>query len=386
MCGALACISHYSHRSNQSSAPLYRLLISGVGGERRVSHCYSILQPLLLHLLDFVKLLMCSFEQLLSTDDTVTLSLFNTHTHALIECCVEHTQRHLYSTTCTTTAVHYMHTKQQFAAAVAKRLESLGALTQGDRRASAGAQGLGLSAFNVDTKYGTKALEALFTEARTGGKTAGSEAAPAVAGIPLPPLSAAEAAASAPLVAELNRERGRSSSSSYGWRAALQAAAAPAPTAATTAANGDASSGSTDAAAAAVPEVSAYDAMVCWMQEVGLDLDEMSRGGGSGGGSSGKKGGSNVARFMNRMLGLQLERQAFLFARFGALLDAIVARARGEGAYDEVSVSCCCYHCYCYYCYCCRQFLQQTVVLLVLCCTHDIAVVASFGSSAGSQA
>eukprot|EP00953_Heterococcus_sp_UTEX-ZZ885_P020213 11313-Heterococcus_DN1.PRE.1 len=79
--------------------------------------------------------------------------------------------------------------------------------------------------------------------------------------------------------------------------------------------------------------------MVCWMQEVGLDLDEMSRAGGSGSGSSGKKGGSGVARFMNRMLGLQLERQAFLFARFGALLDAIVARARGEGAYDEVSTT-----------------------------------------------
>jgi C-terminal domain on Strawberry notch homologue len=217
---------------------------------------------------------------------------------------------------------------------VAKRLESLGALTQGDRRASAGAQGLGLSAFNVDTKYGTKALEALFTEARTGGRTAGSEAAPAVAGLPLPPLSAAEAAASAPLVAELKRERGRSSSSSgYGWRAALQAAAAPT----SAIANGDSAASSADAAA--VPEVSGYDAMVCWMQEVGLDLDEMSRAGGSGSGSSGKKGGSSVARFMNRMLGLQLERQAFLFARFGALLDAIVARARGEGAYDEVGTT-----------------------------------------------
>jgi C-terminal domain on Strawberry notch homologue len=280
-------------------------------------------------------------------------------------------QQHAHYYGCCSLHAHY---QQQFAAAVAKRLESLGALTQGDRRASAGAQGLGLSAFNVDTKYGTKALEALFTEARTGGRTAGSEAAPAVAGIPLPPLSAAEAAASAPLVAELKRERGRSSSSSsgYGWRAALQAAA---PTA-TTAANGDSTSTSSTDAAAVVPEVSGYDAMVCWMQEVGLDLDEMSRAGGSSG-SGGKKGGSSVARFMNRMLGLQLERQAFLFARFGALLDAIVARARGEGAYDEVSAT--------IYSYCCCCYFVCTLDsrAMLLCCRPDTTVVACSSSSAG---
>ena len=46
--------------------------------------------------------------------------------------------------------------EQRFASTVAKRLQSLGALTHGDRRAT---ETRDLSKYNVDTKYGRQALE-----------------------------------------------------------------------------------------------------------------------------------------------------------------------------------------------------------------------------------
>lgn len=46
--------------------------------------------------------------------------------------------------------------ERRFASTVARRLESLGALTHGDRRAT---ESRDLSQFNLDTKFGRKALE-----------------------------------------------------------------------------------------------------------------------------------------------------------------------------------------------------------------------------------
>lgn len=52
--------------------------------------------------------------------------------------------------------------ERRFAAAVAKRLESLGALTQGDRSATVGAKTMSIAEFNFDTKYGKRVSNCLF--------------------------------------------------------------------------------------------------------------------------------------------------------------------------------------------------------------------------------
>lgn len=54
--------------------------------------------------------------------------------------------------------------EKRFAAAVARRLALLGALTQGDRRATGQSNALGLGGFDLDNKFGKRALEHMLTK------------------------------------------------------------------------------------------------------------------------------------------------------------------------------------------------------------------------------
>eukprot|EP00984_Skeletonema_dohrnii_P012712 scaffold5190_cov92-Skeletonema_dohrnii-CCMP3373.AAC.2 len=54
--------------------------------------------------------------------------------------------------------------EKRFAAAVAKRLALMGALTQGDRRATGQSNALGLGGFDFDNKFGTRALRKMLEE------------------------------------------------------------------------------------------------------------------------------------------------------------------------------------------------------------------------------
>jgi hypothetical protein len=151
--------------------------------------------------------------------------------------------------------------ERRFAAALAKRLESLGALTQGDRRATHQQLGLGLQAFNMDNVYGELALKTMVDHLRARGRDGQGR-----------PLPAVEVPAEA---------------------------------------RGAEGEGKTF-----------FDLAVGWLRDVGLEVDNLSSG-------------FCVRVFLNRLLGLQLARQACLLAYFMRLLERRVQAARRDGTYDE---------------------------------------------------
>lgn len=196
-----------SHRSNQTSAPHYKLLISPIGGERR------------------------------------------------------------------------------FASAVAKRLESLGALLQGDRRAAVGSNSMSMSNFNFDTKYGREALNKLLDKiaAQRPGATANL----------LPDLDAAVAGA---IAHRLNQDL-RMRSACVAHIPELQHLAGQ------------------PLKAEHISTAVAFKVSFCL---VGVDCAHMA-----------------VKKFFNRILGLEVVLQNMIFAIFSDFHDSIIRDSKKNGTYDQ---------------------------------------------------
>ena len=194
-----------SHRSNQSSAPHYKLLISPIGGERR------------------------------------------------------------------------------FASAVAKRLESLGALLQGDRRAAVGTNSMSMSNFNFDSKYGKIALNELITKVFLTNRANTSA---------LPELDASISSEVAELVNSDERIL------SLVQRSLRMEAGIP----------------------LYASQVTFAVACQIWLLLVGIDRDSIAP--------------LNVAKFFNRLLGLESRAQRALFELYVEYHDTIIRDHKRKGTYD----------------------------------------------------
>jgi hypothetical protein len=169
--------------------------------------------------------------------------------------------------------------ERRFAAAVARRLQSLGALTRGDRRA---ASGLDLSDSNLDSAVGRKALRRLFEALMEGG-------ASLPAGVNLADIVGDDeaAAAAAPTVE------------------ALHAALAPC-----SAALGLGAGAGAEDAAAGAPDA-------------------------AGDKAASAKDMSDVRRFLNRLLAMPVALQNLLYRSFAATLAAETRAAQAEGNHSE---------------------------------------------------
>ncbi len=173
--------------------------------------------------------------------------------------------------------------ERRFAAAVARRLQSLGALTRGDRRA---ASGLDLSESNLDSAVGRKALCRLCDALSDGG--AALPAGVALADI-LTDASRPEEATQLTTPAALH-ERLRACTQALGL---------------------------------GVPGAGAADA---------ASLPEGGAGGEKPASASDK---SDVRRFLNRLLGMPVAAQNLLFRYFLATLAAELRAAKAEGKFSE---------------------------------------------------
>ncbi|CAN0020567.1 unnamed protein product [Pylaiella littoralis] len=198
-----------SHRSNQQSAPVFRLLVTDLGGERR------------------------------------------------------------------------------FAAAVAKRLASLGALTKGDRRAATGAD---FSSFDLDTKYGRRALRSMLTAIATKtGLAVGVDLAT------LRPYVQEGLMLSGTIASRPNTSVG----AAVGAEAVVEQELGP--------------------EALAEIKTAVMLAAEQSLEDMAIEPSQF----------------NNVTLFLGRLQGLPVRRQNLMFAYLTGALDAVLSEARAAGVYDE---------------------------------------------------
>ncbi|CAM9374360.1 unnamed protein product [Chrysoparadoxa australica] len=184
--------------------------------------------------------------------------------------------------------------EKRFASAVARRLETLGALTQGDRRCThAGSSALRFTEFNVENKYGAKAVRHIITSC---GK---SDPSAPIAEPPQLPQEEFDAIKEAIMKNRATKHRQPyfyTDPATYSWE----------------------NEPPTFIEAAAV-----------WLQSV--DMDAVA--------NRGNKQKSEqlckVSRFLNRLLGLEIRRQTWLFEYFVGCHEAFVSKDKKLGLYTE---------------------------------------------------
>ncbi|BDA46474.1 Protein strawberry notch homolog 1 [Coccomyxa sp. Obi] len=172
--------------------------------------------------------------------------------------------------------------EKRFASAVARRLQSLGALTQGDRRA--GTAGPSLSEFNFESQWGQKALKHMY-------RAICEDEVPMV----LPPACQPKPDGGPVMSPQVF----------YGQaRAHLLSVGIIRPAADVTAI-----------------DVNAFLSAPHGAPPTAGKVAEVDKG--------------DVPRFLNRLLGLEPEVQECIFDFYQAILEATIAQARREGRYDE---------------------------------------------------
>jgi hypothetical protein len=214
--------------------------------------------------------------------------------------------------------------ERRFAAAVARRLQSLGALTRGDRRA---ATGIDLSEGNLDSPLGRRALKKMYDALIINGTPLPNGVTPGAVLSHLPSVKEEEEA----------DERERELARERGGDAEDVDAAAGAAEGGKTAAELTRLEAEEPGAGVAELHYELRNLVMSLGVQVGLSAEGLSEANvaslmETGGGG---KDAGDVRKFLNRILGLPVRGQNLLFGYFTEVLEAEVKAAKAEGKYSE---------------------------------------------------